>query len=101
MDRRSVTEGVLIDRKHLFGHDAPDSWWLPRDSWSHFSIHTGDNSAGNGGNGHFAGSLIERGYAGFEPLNFARGGSHATADAHQTNIAYLDQSATPDRGNGR
>ena len=100
MDRRSVTEGVLIDRKHLFGHDAQDSWWLPRDSWSHFPIHTGDNSAGNGGDGRFAGSLIERGYAGFEPLNFARGGSHATADAHQTNIAHLDQSATQIAGTG-
>ena len=61
---------------------------------------TGDNSAGNGGNGYFAGSLIERSYAGFEPLNFAQGGSHATADAHQTNIAYLDQSATQIAGMG-
>jgi hypothetical protein len=94
MDHRSVSEGVPFDRKDLFGHDAPGSWWLPRDSWSLFPIHTGDNSAGNGGNGYFAGSLIETSYAAFEPLNMARAGSHATADAHQTNIAYVDQSAT-------
>jgi len=93
MDRRSTTEGVYLDRKHLFGHDAPGAWWLPPDSWSPFQIDTGDNSAGNGGNGYFAGGLINGSYAGFEPLNFARGGSHATADAHQTNIVYLDQSA--------
>ena len=100
MDRRSATEGVHLDRKHLFGHEAPDPWWLARDSWSLFPIHTGDNSAGNGGNGRFAGSLIDTSYAGFEPLNFARGGFHATADAHQTNIAYLDQSAHQIAGTG-
>jgi hypothetical protein len=100
MDHRSVPEGVPFDRKHLFGHDAPGSWWLPQDSWSLFPIHTGDNSAGNGGNGHFAGSLIETSYASFEPLNVARAGSHATADAHQTNIAYFDQSANQIAGIG-
>ena len=100
MDRRSVSEDVHFDRKDLFGHDVPDSWWLPPNSWSLFPIHTGDNSAGNGGNGYFAGSLIETSYAAFEPLNVARAGSHATADAHQTNIAYFDQSATQIAGVG-
>ena len=100
MDRRSVSEGVPLGRKALFEHDAPGSWWLPPDSWSPFSIRTGDNSAGNGGDGYFAGSLIERGYAAFEPLNVARGGSHATADAHQTNFIHLDQSATQIAGTG-
>jgi hypothetical protein len=100
MDHRSVSERVPFDRKGVFGHDAMGSWWLPRDSWSHFPIHTGDNSAGNGGNGHFAGSLVETSYAAFEPLNMARAGSHATAYAHQTNIAYFDQSATQIAGTG-
>jgi hypothetical protein len=100
MDRRSVTEGVHFDRKHLFGHDAPDSWWLPTKSWSHFPIHTGDNSAGNGGNGYFAGSLIERSYAAFEPINVAHAGSHATVKAYQTNVVYVDQSATQIAGVG-
>jgi hypothetical protein len=100
MGHRSATEGVLHHRKHLFGHDAQDTWGLHRDSWSLFPIHTGDNSAGNGGNGYFAGDLIHTSYAGFEPLNVARAGSHGTAEAHQTNIAYLDQSAIQIAGTG-
>jgi hypothetical protein len=100
MDHRSVPEGVPFGRKALFGHDAPGSWWLPPDSWSLFPIHTGGNSAGNGGNGYFAGNLTATSYAAFESLNVARAGSHATADAHQTNIAYFDQSATQIAGVG-
>jgi hypothetical protein len=98
MDHRSVPEGVPFGRKALFGHDAPG--WLPPDSWSLFPIHTGGNSAGNGGNGYFAGSLTATSYAAFESLNVARAGSHVTADAHQTNIAYFDQSATQIAGVG-
>jgi hypothetical protein len=100
MDLRSVSDGVPIDRKDLFGHDAPGSWWLSADSRPLFPTHTGDNSAGNGGTGYFAGSLIDRSYAAFEPLNVAQAGSHATALAHQTNIAYFDQSATQIAGVG-
>jgi hypothetical protein len=100
MDRRSVSEGVHFGRKGMLGHDDPGSWWLRPDSWSHFPIHTGDNSAGNGGNGHFAGSLIDTSYAAFEPFNMARAGFHATADADQTNIVYVDQSATRIAGMG-
>src|SRR5439155_21237 len=74
--------------------------WLSADSWPLFPTHTGDNSAGNGGNGYFAGSLIGKSYAAFEPLNVAQAGSHATADAYQTNIAYFDQSATQIAGIG-
>ena len=73
---------------------------LPRIRGQLFLIHTGDNSAGNGGNGYFAGSLIDRSYAAFEPLNVAQAGSHATANAHQTNIAYFDQSANQIAGAG-
>jgi len=100
MNHRSVSDGVPLGRKDLFGHDAPGSWWLSADSWSSFPTHTGDNSAGNGGNGYFAGSLIDRSYAAFEPLNVAQAGSHATADAYQTNITHFDQSATQIAGIG-
>src|SRR5204862_4500528 len=78
----------------------PGSWWLSADSWPNFPTHTGDNSAGDGGNGYFAGSLIGKSYAAFEPVNVAQAGSHSTADAHQTNIAYFDQSATQIAGVG-
>jgi len=99
MGVRSVSDGGHLGIKYPLG-DAPGSWWLSADSWPNFPTHTGDNSAGNGGNGYFAGSLIDRGYAGFEPLNVAQAGSHATADAYQTNIAYFGQSATQIAGVG-
>ncbi|QHO75255.1 hypothetical protein ACH79_23915 [Bradyrhizobium sp. CCBAU 051011] len=103
MDHRSVPDPVYsvpLDRKALLGHDLPSAWWLSADSLPRFPIHTGDNSAGNGGKGYFAGSLINSSYAGFEPLNVAWAGGHATALAHQTNIAYFDQSATQIAGVG-
>jgi hypothetical protein len=100
MGVRSVSDGGHLGIKYPLGYDAPGSWWLSADSWSSFPTHTGDNSAGNGGNGYFAGSLIDRSYAAFEPLNVAQAGSHATADAHQTNTAYFDQSATQIAGVG-
>ena len=97
---RSVSDGGHLGIKYPLGYDAPASWWLSADSWPLFPTHTGDNSAGNGGNGYFAGSLIGKSYAAFEPLNVAQAGSHATADAYQTNIAYFDQSATQIAGIG-
>ncbi|MCA6119144.1 hypothetical protein J6524_30310 [Bradyrhizobium sp. WSM 1738] len=92
--------GVPLHRKDMLGHDLPGSWRLSADSWSGLSTHTGDNSAGDGGTGYFAGSLINSSYAGFEPLNVAWPGVHATALAHQTNVAYFDQSATQIAGVG-
>jgi hypothetical protein len=92
--------GVPLGRKDPLGHDLPGPWWLSEDSLPRFPIHTGDNSVGNGGKGYFAGSLIHSSYAGFEPLNVAWPGVHATAFAHQTNIAYFDQSATQTAGVG-
>jgi hypothetical protein len=101
MGVRSVSDCVYLGGiKYPLAYDAPASWWLSADSWPNFPTHTGGNSAGNGGNGYFAGSLIGKSYAAFEPLNVARAGSHATADAYQTNIAYFDQSATQIAGIG-
>jgi hypothetical protein len=97
---RSVSDGVHFGSKYPLGHDAPGLWWHSADSWSLFPTHTGDNDAGNGGNGYFAGGLIDRSYAAFEPLNVAQADSHATADAHQTNTAHFDQSATQIAGVG-
>jgi hypothetical protein len=100
MGVRSVSDGGHLGIKYPLGYDAPGAWWLSADSWPNFPTHTGDNSAGNGGNGYFSGSLIGRSYAAFEPLNVAQAGSHATADAYQTNIAYFDQSETQIAGVG-
>ena len=92
--------GVSLDHNNLSGHNAPGSWGLSGDSWPGFAADTGNNSAGNGGNGHFSGSMIDTSYAAFEPLNVAHASSHATANAYQTNIVYLDQSATQIAGVG-
>jgi len=100
MDLRHVSDGLHLDRKDLFGREAPVPWRPSTDSGPLFLVHTGDNSAGNGGDGYFAGSLIDKSYAAFGPLNVAQAGTHATANAHQTNIGIFDQSATQTAGTG-
>jgi len=90
----------LSDGFHLkdLGREG-SSTWLSASSLP-FSIDTGDNGAGNGGNGYFSGYLIDSPSATFEPLNVAQAGSHGSAVAHQSNIAVLDQSATQIAGIG-
>src|SRR6202165_5664669 len=96
-----MSDGIHLDRKDLHGRDVSIPSWLSAGSaLPLFSIDTGDNSAGNGGNGYFAGSLIDSSYAAFEPLNMAQAGAHATANAHQTNIGLFDQAATQTAGVG-
>jgi hypothetical protein len=100
MDLRYASDGLHLDRKDLFGREAPVPWWSSTDSRPLFLVYAGDNSAGNGGDGYFAGSLIDRGYAAFGPLNMAQAGTHATANAHQTNVGIFDQSAAQTAGTG-
>jgi len=63
-------------------------------------IATGGNSAGSGGDGHFAGSLIDLNIAIYAPINIAVAGPNSTADAHQTNNVQFDQSAIQIAGIG-
>src|ERR1700755_1177587 len=49
------------------------------------AIATGANEAGNGGSGHFSGSLNNVSVAVYAPINIAIAGPHSTADADQTN----------------
>ena len=63
-------------------------------------VATGHNSAGNGGNGHFAGSLVDINVAIYAPINIAVAGYNSTADAHQTNNVQFDQSAIQIAGVG-
>jgi hypothetical protein len=100
MDLRYVLDGLHLDRKDMFAREAQVPSWLSTDSQPPLSIDTGDNNAGNGGDGYFAGSLVDSSYAAFEPLNVAQAGAHATALAHQTNIGYFDQAATQIAGVG-
>jgi hypothetical protein len=100
MELRYASDGIPFDRNHAFGREAPAPSWLAEDMQSPFLIHTGDNSAGNGGDGYFAGSIIDDSTAIFAPVNVAHAGSHASASAHQTNVAYFDQAATQIAGVG-
>jgi hypothetical protein len=100
MELRYASDGIPFDRNHAFGREAPVPSWLWEDMQSPFLIHTGNNTAGNGGDGYFAGSIIDDSTAIFEPVNVAQVGSHASASAHQTNVAYFDQAATQIAGIG-
>ena len=63
-------------------------------------IATGGNSAGHGGDGHFAGSLVDLNIAIYAPINIAVAGANSTADAHQTNNVEFDQGAIQIAGIG-
>jgi hypothetical protein len=64
------------------------------------AIATGGNAAGNGGSGHFSGSLVDVSVAIYAPINIAIAGPHATAEADQVNNVHIDQSATQLAGIG-
>ena len=63
-------------------------------------IATGGNSAGNGGDGHFSGTLVHAPVAIFDPVNIAVAGFHGAADAHQSNTAEFHQGASQFGGGG-
>ena len=64
------------------------------------AIATGDNSAGQGGDGHFMGAMVHAPVAIFDPVNIAVAGFGGTADAHQSNTAQFHQSAIQFAGGG-
>jgi hypothetical protein len=64
------------------------------------TIATGSNGAGNGGNGYFAGSLIDVSVAIYAPINIAIAGPHSAAVADQVNNVHIDQSAAQIAGLG-
>ena len=100
MDLRYLTDGIYLDRNDTAGRDASVPPWLGADSSPPFLIQTGNNSAGSGGQGYFAGSIIDSSDAAFEPFNMSQAPFHATAVAHQINIGLFDQSATQSAGIG-
>ena len=65
---------------------------FPSDSIT-FKVSTGDNSAGNGGNGYNEGSIISMPSIKFEPSNKAEG-----ADVHVKNGDDVSQKASWDAG---
>ena len=63
-------------------------------------IATGDNSAGNGGNGYFSGALVHAPVAVFDPVNIAIAAFDGTADAQQSNAVQFHQGAMQIAGVG-
>ena len=57
------------------------------------AISTGDNHAGNGGDGFFYGSIVNASFVLYHPINIAVAGPNSTAHAEQTNTVDIDQSA--------
>ncbi|MBI5263568.1 MAG: hypothetical protein HY852_17305 [Bradyrhizobium sp.] len=64
------------------------------------AIATGANSAGNGGNGYFSGSLVDFSIAIYAPINIAIAGPHSIAEADQINNVQFDQGAVQIAGLG-
>ena len=100
MELQYMSGGLNLDRTGSGGGIASIPSWLSTGWLPLFLRHTGDNSAGNGGNGSFAGSLLNDGNATLKPLSLAEAGANATADAHQTNTTFFHQTATQIAGAG-
>jgi len=98
MGLRNLSDGLHLGQNDLAREAS--SMRLSTSSLPLFPIDTGDNGAGNGGNGYFSGYLIDSPYAAFEPQNVAEAGAQGSATAQQTNTAVLDQSATQIAGIG-
>lgn len=63
-------------------------------------VFTGDNHAGDGGNGTFFGSLVDVNVAIYSPINIAVAGAGGSATANQTNNALFSQGSTQIAGVG-
>jgi len=95
-----MSGGLHLDKTDTHGRGVTVPSWLSTGSLPLFMMHTGDNSAGNGGNGYFLGSLIANPNVTFEPVNAAEAGPHAIANATQVNRVFVDQSASQFAGIG-
>lgn len=101
MGFRHMSDGIRLHHQPHRGHDGHGASAAPwRDSPRHSAIDTGDNSAGDGGNGFFFGAAINASVAMLKPLNTAFAGSHGKVDAHQSNMVEIDQHATQTAGMG-
>jgi hypothetical protein len=101
MSFRYMSDGIRLHHQPhqgYDGHGASAAPWL--DSPRHSAIDTGDNSAGDGGNGFFAGAEVNAAVAMFNPSDTAFAGWHGTADAHQSDMVEIDQHAAQIAGFG-
>src|SRR5262245_48349309 len=99
MDFRHLSDGIHLHSDHHW-HGASASSWSSAVSSAHAAIDTGGNSAGNGGDGYFFGSLVNAPVVIYMPINIAIAGYNSTANADQSNTVQIDQSATQIAGVG-
>src|SRR5262249_38274459 len=100
--------GVSGDGSTSHTHDAgtgamlPSGTMLPSGSGltGPDSLSSGDNHAGNGGDGYFSGSMVHTAIAVYDPINIAVAGYDSTAHADQSNNVVFDQSAVQMAGIG-
>lgn len=64
------------------------------------AITTGDNNAGNGGDGHYSGLLLDAPVVIYHPINIAMASYGGTAHASQSNTIEIDQSSIQIAGVG-
>jgi hypothetical protein len=97
MDFWRLSDGIHLSH---YGHGALAPSSPSIDSSLHAVIDTGDNSAGNGGDGYFFGSLVNAPVVIYMPINISIAGYNSTANADQSNSVQIDQSATQIAGVG-
>jgi hypothetical protein len=90
----------MFDRTNHHGLGPSIPSWPDTAPVAPLVTHTGDSSAGNGGNGYFAGSALDHSRAVFEPINVAQAAALTWVDAYQTNTTYFDQAAIQIAGVG-
>jgi len=90
-DFRHLSDGIhLLSDHHWHGATTPS--WPSVDSSPHPVIETGGNSAGNGGDGYFFGSLVNAPVVIYMPINIAIAGYSSVGDAFHANHVHLDPS---------
>ncbi len=96
-----LSDGIRLYHQLHHGHDGhgPHDPGSPDPSF-YSTIDTGDDSAGDGGNGFFTGSLVNAPSLFFNPHDTAHASLHGAADAHQSNAVQIDQHAVQMAGIG-
>src|SRR5258708_31424830 len=87
-----LSDGIRLHHQSHHGHDghgALASGWP--DSSPYSTIDTGDNGAGDGGNGFFSGWRVDAPVAIFNPLDASNAGIHGKTDAPQSNLVQINQ----------
>jgi hypothetical protein len=99
MDFRQMSDGINLDKGH-HEHGPPTPSWSSVEPLSHSMILTGDNGAGDGGDGLFSGTVLDSPVAIYKPIDIAAAPFHGAAHAHQSNVVALDQDAIQMAGVG-